>query len=805
MSTYQARSKRVRVVIVGGSIAGLTLAHCLHHSDIDFVLLEAHKEIAPEVGASIVLLPNGARVMDQLGMFQDIFAAAEPLSHGRLWTADGELVIQDDGPLLIKRRTGYPVSLVLRSHLLKVLSDHIPDKSKIHLSKRVTKIDHTEDEVVVHCKDGSLFSGEIVVGADGVHSTVKSLMQDHIDRLSPGKANKDRNSLSAEYNCIFGLGRSIPGTLQAVSHRTYAKGISALTFVGEGGKMSWFLFSKLDKKFFGKDIPKYTQEDMGEAIKPFLKLHMTDSITFDQLWETRTYATMTCIEESKNANWTADRFVCLGDAIHKMTPNLGAGGNAAIESAAALANSLATLPKHTLSVPQIQHVLRAFYDQRHDRANKTLESANKLTRVEALSNFGHKIMAFYVFPYLGDLIIDMTCDAMVGAEILEALPPPTQSLEATMPWNPNFGAGKHESKWKRAVWALPILLALYAASQTMGLTIDNILSVEPVGETINFGNGMLAPVGLKYFGNPGFDAFLVQFVAFFTPVVGDWSPITRLQAYGFFADLVSIQTIWYIEGLRRGNVFTAAHLLPTLFGIMYQIRGIGYIAPIYCFLHYIQSPLENYAAADNRMAQISGAKTIIPTVVLSYVIPTLTMFFIPGLANRQWVNGIFWQPFPVYGAILQRILPTFVKDTTQRDRISNPTADMPHLRAAYRFSTAVGALTYFSLHLASPIPLSKVFFGNLGSPSAALPLIEAAVKALRYDQICAFSATAIWTLLSFKDLKRAGKLQAGWARIVGSFVAMNLVIGPGAALSIMWAWREEILAARQDLVKKDVW
>jgi 2-polyprenyl-6-methoxyphenol hydroxylase-like FAD-dependent oxidoreductase len=57
--------KRLKVIIVGGSVAGLTLAHCLHHSDIDFVLLEARKDIAPQVGASIVVLPNGARVLDQ--------------------------------------------------------------------------------------------------------------------------------------------------------------------------------------------------------------------------------------------------------------------------------------------------------------------------------------------------------------------------------------------------------------------------------------------------------------------------------------------------------------------------------------------------------------------------------------------------------------------------------------------------------------------------------------------------------------------------------------------------------------------
>ena len=82
--------------------------------------------------------------------------------------------------------------------------------------------------------------------------------------------------------------------------------------------MYWFLFTKLDKRYFGQEIPKYTKADMEKAAKAFLKVHMTESITWDRIWETRTFANMTCVEESKNETWTADRFVCLGDAIHKV-------------------------------------------------------------------------------------------------------------------------------------------------------------------------------------------------------------------------------------------------------------------------------------------------------------------------------------------------------------------------------------------------------------------------------------------------------------------------------------------------------
>ncbi|KAM0607061.1 hypothetical protein ACHAP1_003779, partial [Verticillium nonalfalfae] len=59
-----------KVIIVGGSVAGLSLANMLEALGIDFILLEAHKIIAPQLGASIGLLPNGLRILDQLGCYE---------------------------------------------------------------------------------------------------------------------------------------------------------------------------------------------------------------------------------------------------------------------------------------------------------------------------------------------------------------------------------------------------------------------------------------------------------------------------------------------------------------------------------------------------------------------------------------------------------------------------------------------------------------------------------------------------------------------------------------------------------------
>lgn len=68
-----------RVVIVGGGMAGLTLANTLQNADIDFVLLESRSVIDPQVGASIGMLPNGSRILDQVSCYNDALALVAPI------------------------------------------------------------------------------------------------------------------------------------------------------------------------------------------------------------------------------------------------------------------------------------------------------------------------------------------------------------------------------------------------------------------------------------------------------------------------------------------------------------------------------------------------------------------------------------------------------------------------------------------------------------------------------------------------------------------------------------------------------
>jgi 2-polyprenyl-6-methoxyphenol hydroxylase-like FAD-dependent oxidoreductase len=68
----------LRVIIVGGGVAGLTLASSLQRTNVQCVLLEARNEIAPLEGASIAINANGGRILDQIGALDDIYNVSAP-------------------------------------------------------------------------------------------------------------------------------------------------------------------------------------------------------------------------------------------------------------------------------------------------------------------------------------------------------------------------------------------------------------------------------------------------------------------------------------------------------------------------------------------------------------------------------------------------------------------------------------------------------------------------------------------------------------------------------------------------------
>lgn len=82
---------QVSVAIIGGGVAGLTLANICEQSGISYVLWESQDRIAPPVGASIGLMPNGLRILDQIGVIDAIEEYRIPHDSWEHRDADGTL------------------------------------------------------------------------------------------------------------------------------------------------------------------------------------------------------------------------------------------------------------------------------------------------------------------------------------------------------------------------------------------------------------------------------------------------------------------------------------------------------------------------------------------------------------------------------------------------------------------------------------------------------------------------------------------------------------------------------------------
>lgn len=183
-----------QVIIVGGSIGGLTLAHCLQRAGIDHIVLEKASNPAPQIGASVGIAPNGARVLDQLRLYDLVEEQIEPLNTATIHYPDGysfetkftkvihersvvlHLILPAKGllmALMVLHRFGYPIAFLDRQKLLEILYQGYPDHRKISLGERVIKVEKSGDVAIVSTAKGSVYRGHLVVGADGVHSKVR--------------------------------------------------------------------------------------------------------------------------------------------------------------------------------------------------------------------------------------------------------------------------------------------------------------------------------------------------------------------------------------------------------------------------------------------------------------------------------------------------------------------------------------------------------------------------------------------------------------------------------------------------------
>jgi len=85
-----------RVIVVGGGVTGLVASHIFQKAGIDHVVLERGPEAAPATGASIAIYPHGSRILEQLGILEDMIKIDAPMDRLVHRKPDGSVILEND-------------------------------------------------------------------------------------------------------------------------------------------------------------------------------------------------------------------------------------------------------------------------------------------------------------------------------------------------------------------------------------------------------------------------------------------------------------------------------------------------------------------------------------------------------------------------------------------------------------------------------------------------------------------------------------------------------------------------------------
>jgi FAD-dependent urate hydroxylase len=162
---------RLRILVVGAGVGGISVARGLLRDGHDVTVFERRPDVTPGGGA-VTIWSNGATVLGQLGV--DMDKAGQLLSTVRVMTSTRRPVATLDLTAIVDR-LGAPVRMVPRRALLERLLEGFP-ADRIRCNSRAVGVVNTHNGVRVEFQDGSAAEGDVLIGADGLHSMVRNIV-----------------------------------------------------------------------------------------------------------------------------------------------------------------------------------------------------------------------------------------------------------------------------------------------------------------------------------------------------------------------------------------------------------------------------------------------------------------------------------------------------------------------------------------------------------------------------------------------------------------------------------------------------
>jgi salicylate hydroxylase len=319
----------VKIVVAGAGIGGLTAALFLRRAGHEVEIIERSSEFG-EVGAGVQVSPNAARVLADLGLgdrLDQVGVAPDEIVFRR-WEDDRVLLTNPMGRAA-KERYGFSSYNLYRPDLIGLLAD-AADGISVRFDSRVVGARSNESGPWVHLDDGSALGADLLVGADGVHSTVRiSVFGPEITRFSGYVAY--RALVPAE---------EVPDLESVVTIRMGPGRHLVTYFVGEGRQFLNIVGIVPETTW---DVESWTEPgDLSELQAEFADFAPAVGDLLEKVVEP--VFRWALHDREPLPKWITGNVVLLGDACHPMLPFMGQGACQAIEDAAVLTNCVTREP-----------------------------------------------------------------------------------------------------------------------------------------------------------------------------------------------------------------------------------------------------------------------------------------------------------------------------------------------------------------------------------------------------------------------------------------------------------------------------
>jgi FAD-dependent urate hydroxylase len=354
-----------RVIVIGGGIAGLSATLALRRAGVDATLYERDAELS-EVGTGVQLWLNGVRALQELGVRERIERAGAPVQNQsmRSWRR-GTLF---DFPLGdMAREHGHPRPLIVRRPpIIEELAAALDDGAVV-LGAELVSIDEDDAGVTANFADGRSERGAVLIGADGIRSTVRGIL---FPEVSPRYAG---------YQYLRAM------TQRQESH--HPEGETQITFgrgdrfgfgdIG-GGQIYWYAIIVTPEG--SGDDERGRKGELVDRYREFPdKILATIEATPDEsIGRTDIY------DLKPMPSWGRGRVMLIGDAAHATTPNLGRGASEGIEDAVVLARALGAADLADGS--SVTASLRSFEEQRRPATAKIQSTAWRIGKAASWSD-----------------------------------------------------------------------------------------------------------------------------------------------------------------------------------------------------------------------------------------------------------------------------------------------------------------------------------------------------------------------------------------------------------------------------------